>query len=238
MATQRRNDSAQDSQTTSSSEPAEEARVSGQSSEAGDSAGAAASAAAAAGAQTETQASDSAAADDGARAAATDAAASGPAGEAEAEAQAEEGQPDPRDAEIDSLKQQLLRLQADFDNFRRRTRQEREELQLFATRKLLGELLPIADNFDRALSAFTPEADLETVRAGVEMVQRQLLNLLQSYDVTQMETVGQPFDPNVHEAVMQEPAGDREAGIVVEEFQKGYRIGDRVLRPAMVKVTV
>lgn len=145
---------------------------------------------------------------------------------------------DERAAEIDRLKQQLLRLQADFDNFRKRTRQEREELQWFATRKLLTDLLPVTDNFDRALSTFSAETDVETVRAGVEMVHRQLLTVLQGHDVVPMDTVGQPFDPNIHEAVMQEPADDRPAGIVAEEFQKGYRIGDKVLRPAMVKVTV
>ncbi len=142
-------------------------------------------------------------------------------------------------SESEQLRQQLLRLQADFDNFRKRTRQEREELQSFATRKLLGELLPIVDNFDRAMSVLTgDDAALPTVRTGVEMVQRQLLTLLSQYEVRPMEVLGQAFDPKVHEAVLQEPAGDGPAGIVKEELQKGYWLGDRVLRPAMVKVTV
>ncbi|WDL96328.1 nucleotide exchange factor GrpE [Alicyclobacillus sp. ALC3] len=142
-------------------------------------------------------------------------------------------------SESEQLRQQLMRLQADFDNFRKRTRHEREELQSFATRKLLGELLPIVDNFDRAMSALTAaDAQLQTVRTGVEMVQRQLLTLLSQYEVRPMEVLGQAFDPNVHEAVLQEPAGDGAAGIVQAELQKGYWLGDRVLRPAMVKVTV
>lgn len=150
-----------------------------------------------------------------------------------------EGDAPTQTAETAQLRQQLLRLQADFDNFRRRTRQEREELQLFATRKLLGDLLPVVDNFDRAMSALNAdEAELQTVRTGVEMVQRQLLTLLSQYEVRPMEAVGQAFDPKIHEAVLQEPAGDEPVGVVKDELQKGYWLGERVLRPAMVKVTV
>lgn len=164
-----------------------------------------------------------------------------PAAVENAEAVAEGVTPgDEREEELERLRQQWLRLQADFDNFRRRTRQEREELQAFATRRLLGDLLPVVDNLDRALLAFqTGDGQADTLHAGVEMVHRQLLSLLENYDVTPMTTVGEPFDPAVHEAVLQEPADDdRPPGVVAEELQKGYRIGDRVLRPAMVKVTV
>lgn len=152
-------------------------------------------------------------------------------------AQAQELAAETSEAEV--VRQQMIRLQADFDNFRKRTRQEREELQRYATRKLLAELLPVVDNFDRAVAALTAQdAELETVRTGVEMVHRQLLILLSQYDVTPMDAVGQPFDPKVHEGVMQEPAVDGPAGVVVAELQKGYWLDDRVLRPAMVTVTV
>lgn len=137
--------------------------------------------------------------------------------------------------QVQDLRDQLLRARADFENYRRRTRQEMEDLRNFATRQLLADLLPVADNFDRALGAMTGQAE---VREGVEMVYRQLLALLAKHGVEAMETVGQAFDPKIHEAVMQEPAGDREVGIVAEELQKGYLLHGRVLRPAMVKVTV
>lgn len=173
--------------------------------------------------------------------------ASAPESEAAFELELEADPSDPAQApepaaetsEVEVVRQQLTRLQADFDNFRKRTRQEREELQRYATRKLLAELLPVVDNFDRAAAALTaPDAELETVRTGVEMVHRQLLTLLSQHDVTPMDAVGKPFDPKVHEGVMQEPAGDGPAGVVVAELQKGYWLDDRVLRPAMVTVTV
>lgn len=140
-------------------------------------------------------------------------------------------------AELDAIQQQMLRVQADFDNFRRRTRQEKEELQQFATRKLLADLLPVADNFDRALAALSDD-DAKDMKTGVEMVQRQFLSVLEQYGVKAMEVVNQPFNPNVHEAVLQEPAEGREPGIIVQELQKGYELHGKVLRPAMVKVTV
>jgi molecular chaperone GrpE len=140
-------------------------------------------------------------------------------------------------AEIDTLKQQLLRVHADFDNFRKRTRQEREELQQFATRRLLEDLLPTVDNFERALSSFTDDAQAD-MKKGIEMVYRQLVGVLEKYGVEAMDTTDAKFDPNLHEAVMQEPADGREVGVIVQELQKGYTLHGRVLRPAMVKVTV
>jgi molecular chaperone GrpE len=140
-------------------------------------------------------------------------------------------------AELQETRQHLLRVHADFDNFRKRTRQEMEDLRRFAARQLLLDLLPIADNFERALSAFS-SGNVEEIRTGVEMVHRQLLGVLEKHGVRPMEVVGAPFDPNMHEAVMQEPADGRDAGVVVEELQKGYTLHEKVLRPAMVKVTV
>lgn len=148
------------------------------------------------------------------------------------------GDGDERDAKVLELQAQLTRTMADFDNFRRRTRQEREELQQYATKKLLADLLPVVDNFDRALASAADNSDAASLKSGVEMVQRQLFSVLQSFGVQAMETVGQSFDPNVHEAVMQEPGSGQEAGIVLQEFQKGYLLHDKVLRPAMVKVSV
>ncbi|MCL6599964.1 MAG: nucleotide exchange factor GrpE [Alicyclobacillus macrosporangiidus] len=139
--------------------------------------------------------------------------------------------------EVERLRQQLLRAHADFDNFRRRTRQEKEELQWVANKQLLAELLPVVDNFERALAAAGAEAS--ELRTGVEMVHRQLLGILEKFGVTPVPAVGEKFNPSVHEAVLQEPAGDGgEPGVVVQELQRGYMLRDKVLRPAMVKVTV
>lgn len=152
-----------------------------------------------------------------------------------------EGAADPAsDLMVQDLKNQLARTLADFDNFRRRTRQEKEDLQKYANRKLLADLLPVVDNFERALQSFDNETSAQSadIKKGIDMVHRQFLSVLQAAGVEAMNAVGKPFDPNVHEAVMQEPSNDQEAGTVLEEFQKGYMLEGRVLRPAMVKVSV
>ncbi|GMA56154.1 molecular chaperone GrpE [Alicyclobacillus sacchari] len=144
---------------------------------------------------------------------------------------------DPRDAQIEELTQQLLRTRADFDNFRRRTRQEREELTQFATKKLLGDLLPVIDNFDRAMAALD-QVDEPQLKTGIEMVHRQLQQLLAQYGVEAMAAEGAAFDPVLHEAVMQESVAGTEPGVVLQVLQTGYTIHGKVLRPAMVKVSV
>ncbi|MCL6636860.1 MAG: nucleotide exchange factor GrpE [Alicyclobacillus sp.] len=140
------------------------------------------------------------------------------------------------EAEVAQVRQQLLRTMADFDNFRRRTRQEKEELEQFATRKLLLELLPVVDNLERALAA--PTAAEDPMRTGVEMVYRQLLGVLERFGAVPMAAAGQRFDPALHEAVLQAPAEQGEVGVVLEELQKGYWLHGKVLRPALVKVSV
>jgi molecular chaperone GrpE len=150
----------------------------------------------------------------------------------------EEGRIRELEEKIEELKGQLLRVHADFDNFRKRTRQEKEDLVKYAAKGVILDLLAVVDNFDRALSALPDEEAYRDVRTGVEMVHRQLLSVLEKHGVQPMDVVGKPFDPALHEAVMQEPADGKEAGIVVQELQKGYTIHGKVLRPAMVKVTV
>lgn len=159
------------------------------------------------------------------------------AGDSAEEESTSASEPDPRDAQIEELTQQLLRTRADFDNFRRRTRQEREELVQFATKKLLADLLPVLDNFDRAIQALEG-VDEPQMKQGIEMVHRQLLQVLHQYGVTEMEAVGALFDPSQHEAVMQEQVEGQEPGRVIEVLQKGYLLHGKVLRPAMVKVSV
>ena len=133
------------------------------------------------------------------------------------------------------LMERILRLQADFDNYRRRTRQEQTELGGFVTQNVLGEFLPVLDNFERAL-ANRPAEDASGFGAGVEMIFRQFYGVLEKQGVTVVETVGSMFDPSKHEAIMRDEASDQPEGTVVAELQKGYSIAGKVLRPALVKV--
>lgn len=140
-------------------------------------------------------------------------------------------------AESEENHQRLLRTQADFDNFRRRTVKEKEELGKYASAKLITELLPVIDNFERALSLAVESTDSSSYTKGVEMIFRQLDGVLKAEGLTPMEVVGTPFNPEYHQAIMQVETDEYEEGIVVEEVQKGYLLKDKVLRPAMVKVS-
>lgn len=129
----------------------------------------------------------------------------------------------------------LQRSQAEFANFRRRIDQERELQRARATEDLVRKLLPVADDFDRALRSVPIEIDGNPWLEGVRLVERKLWRVLEGEGISLMESVGQPFDPSRHEAIMvDEGAGT--ADTVVEEFQRGYYVHDTVLRPAMVKV--
>lgn len=149
---------------------------------------------------------------------------------------------DPRYAQLALLaeenQQRYLRAQADFDNFRRRTLKEKEELGQYASMKLIGELLPVVDNFDRAIEAAkSGGGEADSFSKGIDMIFRQLVGVLEQEGLKQLETVGQPFNPDYHQAIMQVESEEHEEGIVVEEVQKGYMLKDKVLRPAMVKVS-
>ncbi|RUT36643.1 nucleotide exchange factor GrpE [Paenibacillus zeisoli] len=139
--------------------------------------------------------------------------------------------------EVQEHQQRFLRSQADFDNFRRRTQKEKEELGKYASAKLITELLPVVDNLDRALAAVKENAEAESFSKGVDMIFRQLEGILSAEGLTPMNSVGQPFNPEYHQAIMQVESDEYEEGIVVEEVQKGYLLKDKVLRPAMVKVS-
>lgn len=140
-------------------------------------------------------------------------------------------------AELEEHQQRLLRTQADFDNFRRRTQKEKEDLAKYASSILITELLPVIDNFERALSSGTENGEDSSYVKGVEMIFRQLEGVLKAEGLEEMQSVGQPFNPEYHQAIMQVESDEYEEGIVVEEVQKGYKLKDRVLRPAMVKVS-
>lgn len=136
--------------------------------------------------------------------------------------------------ERDTLKEQLLRAVADFDNYRKRIERERRELSDYAATDVLLELLPIIDNFERALQA--PAGGDEAFKKGVELIHKQMLDLLRKRGVTLIDALGADFDPNIHQAVIHEPSDAHREGEVMQELQRGYKLGDRLLRPAMVKV--
>jgi molecular chaperone GrpE len=137
--------------------------------------------------------------------------------------------------EKDALQDRLLRTAAEFDNFRKRIDRERKELVEYAASDLLSEILPIVDNFERALQAPAPP-EAEVFRRGVEMIHKQMLDLLRKRGVTPIDAVGADFDPKFHQAVIHEASADHREGEVMQELQRGYMLGDRLLRPAMVKV--
>lgn len=143
---------------------------------------------------------------------------------------------DKEEEEKEDESERYLRLAAEFDNYRKRTAREFGELITMANSRLLKELIEIKDNFERALEGEV-RGDLEAYRKGVELIYNQLTELLQKENVEPIEAVGKPFDPNYHEAIMQQESDKYDEGIVAGEMQKGYRLGDRVLRHTRVIVS-
>ena len=127
------------------------------------------------------------------------------------------------------------RAAADYSNYKRRTDDERETVARFANALLIGKLLGVLDDFDRALENVPPDTDDSWVE-GVRLVERKLRSVLESEGVTPIEATGLPFDPNVHEAVVHEDTTEHPDNHVIDELQRGYRLHDRVLRPALVRV--
>jgi molecular chaperone GrpE len=136
----------------------------------------------------------------------------------------------------DEYYDRLLRKTAEFDNYRKRIERERAQLSEAAAADLLEELLPLVDDMERALKADPGTEATEAIRRGVELIHQQLLKTLAKRGVKPIESLGQDFDPHFHMAVSHEAADGRREGEVVEEFSRGYMLGDRLLRPAMVKV--
>ena len=157
---------------------------------------------------------------------------------------------DQRDAEIAALKEEvvqskdrLLRLAADMENLRKRTDREKAEATLYAATNFARDLLSVSDNLRRALEAL-PQDEREhageiekNLIAGVEVTERELSNVFQRHGIRRLETVGQKFDPNFHQAIYEVPTSEKPPGIVMQEMQAGYAVGDRCLRPAMVGVS-
>jgi molecular chaperone GrpE len=137
--------------------------------------------------------------------------------------------------ERDGLQERLLRTAAEFDNYRKRIERERRERADAAEADMLGELLPIVDDLERALEA--PSAGgSDAYRRGVELIHKQMTDLLRRRGVTPIEVLGKPFDPRYHQAVIHEESVDHSEGDVIAELRRGYMLGERLLRAAMVKV--
>jgi molecular chaperone GrpE len=137
--------------------------------------------------------------------------------------------------ERDDYYDRWMRKAAEFDNYRRRIERERREQADQSVLDMLQELLLIVDDFDRALTVDAGEGG-EAYRKGIELIHAKFYDLLKKFNVHPIEALGADFDPNVHQAVMQESSPDHREGEVIGELRKGYMIGDRLLRPAMVKV--
>lgn len=137
--------------------------------------------------------------------------------------------------ERDDLYDRLLRKTAEFDNFRKRVERDRKEMIEWAAADVIGDLLTIVDDFDRALAAEAPP-EAQAFKAGFELIQRQLAELLKKRGVSTVEALGEDFDPHLHQAVAYEEVEGAREGEVVDVMAKGYKLGDRLLRPALVKV--
>jgi molecular chaperone GrpE len=136
----------------------------------------------------------------------------------------------------DDYYDRLLRKTAEFDNYRKRVDRERQMVSESAAADLLEELLPLVDDLERALAADAGPEGAEAYRRGVELIHTQLLDLLRKRGVRPIDALGEDFDPHYHQAVIHEAAEGRREGEVIEEFRRGYMLGDRLLRPSMVKV--
>ena len=157
----------------------------------------------------------------------------------------EQPQPEDTEAELKAAQEQyqetydrLLRLSAEFDNYKKRTSREMRDVVRYANEKILKELLLVVDNLERAIdSANQDNASGDSLVQGVDLTLNEVLKILKRYDVQAVKAIGEPFDPAFHQAMMQQEADDTPANTVIQEMQKGYVMHDRLLRPAMVVVS-
>ncbi len=139
-------------------------------------------------------------------------------------------------AEADEYRDRMLRMAAELDNFKKRSAREMDDLRKYATENLIRQLLTVVDNLERAIESTAPEDD-QGIRDGVLLTLQEIMKILERHHVTPIEALGEPFDPVYHQAMSQEPSADQPPNTVIKEFQKGYLIHDRLLRPAMVVVS-
>ena len=136
----------------------------------------------------------------------------------------------------DTLNQQYLRLAADFENYRKRQEHEREDLLKFGTENALKKMIEVLDNFERGKKALESVEDCVKVKESFDLVHKQTIDALKKLGLEEIETEGKEFDPNFHDAVMQTPTSEHPEHTVINELQKGYKMGDKILRPALVNV--
>lgn len=147
-----------------------------------------------------------------------------------------EAKADPKDEQIAELQNRMLRLQADFDNYRRRTNTEKEQLSTFVTANVVSKFLKVLDNFERAEASVAKTNDIEGVIEGVKHIRRQFEDTFKELNVVEIEAEGQKFDPNFHEAVMRSSNPELEDETIDMVFEKGYKIYDKVIRHSKVRV--
>ena len=140
--------------------------------------------------------------------------------------------------EIDKINNQYIRLAADFDNYRKRQMQEREALLKYGAEETLKKMIEALDNIDRAQKSVENIDDVNTVKESYDIVFKQIFDILNKMGLETIDTVGKEFDPNLHEAVMQTPTTEQPENTIIAELQKGYKLGDKVLRPSLVNVAV
>lgn len=142
-------------------------------------------------------------------------------------------------SENESLKSQYMRIAADFDNFRKRQSRDQEDQRLHITCTTLTEILPVVDNFDRARQQLSPQSDeAQSLHRSYQNLYKQLVDVFKQLGVSPMRVEGEPFDPSLHEAVLREPSEEHPEDVVIEELQRGYHLDGRVLRHALVKVSM
>ena len=139
--------------------------------------------------------------------------------------------------EKNDLSDRLLRTMAEFDNYRKRVTREKEGLVKYGTERIAFEILPVVDNFERALEQSHQATDPGAVVDGLEMILKQLLTALEKFEIKPFNSIGEQFNPEIHEAMAQQEHPDHEDNTVIEQFQKGYMLGERMLRPARVLVS-
>ncbi len=140
--------------------------------------------------------------------------------------------------EKNTLNSQYIRLAADFDNYRKRQEQERESLLKYGAEDTVKKLLPVIDNFERAQTSLKEIEDPEKLKESFDALYRQFTDLLEKLGIEKIETVGQEFNPNLHEAIMQTPSNEHADHTIIAELQSGYKLCDKILRPALVNVAV
>ena len=154
----------------------------------------------------------------------------------DAEAEKASGKKDPKDAKIEELQDRLRRQMAEFDNFRKRTEKEKSAMYEVGARDIIEKILPVLDNFERGLAAVPEDEKGSSFAEGIEKIYKQFVKTLEDAGVEAIEAKGQQFDPNLHNAVMHVEDESAEENTVVEVFQAGFRLGEKVIRFAMVKV--